>query len=759
MRLPRPQDNDANALAFALATATLMIGHQVAGKATRDALFLSHFEVTELPKAVIAAAVLSMSGVLLMSRLLPRYGPPRLIPLAFGLSAALFACEWLVYPFASGPVAVALYLHMALFGAILISGFWSLVNERFDPHAAKTTIARIAAAATLGGLLGGLLAERVSAIVDVRAMLIALSGLHAMCALGVLYVADPGRAPGTEERAHVRSGLRIIAATRYLQQMGALVVLAGVMAALLDYALKVEASASFATSEELVAFFATFYAAVGLITFVVQSALGPRMLQRFGIGTTIAVLPAAVLLGGSLGVALTQLWTMAALRGSQAVFTHSFFRSAFELLYTPLRPEQKRPTKTIIDVASDRLGDLLGAGLILLLLALVSELPSAVVVALAMALALVTLYVVTRLYRGYVEQLARSLRKGSVSLAREEVADATTQHILAETTLYTERALLMARIREHREKRRNAGEDEMGGSSAAAGDLSDEDLRVIGTEAPGVLPPRPLSKSERFARAVADLTSNDSARIRHALRGEFMDIRLVPYLIPLLGHDAVAEDARMELRWLVPRIIGQITDAMLDPDLPALVRQRLPGVLEVCHNPRSVDGLLHGLVDQEFSVRYSCARALARMRARNPRLPIPEEVVLAAVRREVAADRETWESRILAPDTTLPLGAPGERGLDRGTRSLEHVFTLLGLVLDPDALELALHAIAGTDRTLRGTALEYLENVLPEDVRIDLWRHIGVIRREPAPRRPPRAIVSDLKHAAERLGARDKMER
>jgi len=65
-------DRDSRALLFALFAATTMIAQQVAGKATRDALFLSNFDVTDLPKMVIAAAVSSMVGVLVISQLLTR---------------------------------------------------------------------------------------------------------------------------------------------------------------------------------------------------------------------------------------------------------------------------------------------------------------------------------------------------------------------------------------------------------------------------------------------------------------------------------------------------------------------------------------------------------------------------------------------------------------------------------------------------------------------------------------------------------------
>ena len=183
MQAAQPHDN--RSLGFALFSATLMIAHQVAGKATRDALFLSYFDVTQLPKVVIASAVLSVLGVLTMSWLLTRHGPRVLVPAAFVLSALLFLGEWAVFLFDPRLTAVILYLHMAVFGATLVSGFWSLVNERFDPHSAKRTFARIAAAATLGGVLGGLIAERVSAVMTVGTMLPVLATLHLLCAAAV----------------------------------------------------------------------------------------------------------------------------------------------------------------------------------------------------------------------------------------------------------------------------------------------------------------------------------------------------------------------------------------------------------------------------------------------------------------------------------------------------------------------------------------------------------------------------------------------
>ena len=713
--------SDYRAMLFALFAATTMIAQQVAGKATRDALFLSNFDVTNLPKIVIAAAIVSMGGVLLMSRLLSHISPAKLVPGIFGLSAVLFIGEWVLLDYRPGIASIVLYLHMAVFGAILISGFWSIINERFDPHSAKQRVSRIAAAATLGGVLGGLLADTVANQLNVRSMLLFLSGLHVVCMMAVMGIGTQIRAAQVEHTVRTRSAFTIISHTPYLQWMAALMVLIAVMAALVDYAFKAEAAAHYTDTESLVAFFGSFYAFVGVLGFVLQTLLGRRILQRFGIGATIAILPAVVALFGVFGTVVTHLWSIIMMRGSHAVFVTSFFRSAFELLYTPLPRHKKRPTKTIIDVASDRLGDLIGSGLILLLLFLLPDLPTRLVAACAVVIALIALFVITRLNRGYISQLASSLRKGVVRIEEEDIIDATTQHILAESNAYSERDFLQTKIDAMQERKADAD-----------------------------VPADKEGEDKSLAELIADLCSSDTARIQHAMNASLMDVRLTPYMIPLLANDEIADDVRTELRWLVPRIPGQLTDALLDPDVPMLARQRLPGVLEASHNPRSIDGLLLGMMDASFNVRYSCARALARMRSRSAAMKIPRETVYSAIREELKVSVEEWESRSME----LNLGDSAVENLvsPHINRNMEHVFTLLSLTLDPDAVHMSLQAAFSKDINLRGTALEYLENVLPMDLYKALVQRLGIGEEGRSDTRSLREVMKELKSVVQQAG-------
>jgi hypothetical protein len=52
---------------------------------------------------------------------------------------------------------------------------------------------------------------------------------------------------------------------------------------------------------------------------------------------------------------------------------------------------------------------------------------------------------------------------------------------------------------------------------------------------------------------------------------------------------------------------------------------------------------------------------------------------------------------------------------------MEHVFTLLSLALPREPLQVAYRGIHTDDAVLKGTALEYLESTLPEEVRESLW--------------------------------------
>jgi ATP:ADP antiporter, AAA family len=119
-------------------------------------------------------------------------------------------------------------------------------------------------------------------------------------------------------------------------------------------------------------------------------------------------------------------------------------------------------------------------------------------------------------------------------------------------------------------------------------------------------------------------------------------------------------------------------------------------------------------------VRFQSARSLAAILEKNPVVQVDTGRIYALVLREVAVGRPVWESRRLLDGFISP-SPPDEFVRDRAGQSLAHVFTLLSLVLPREPLQIAFRSLHADDRQLRGTALEYLEGVLPTQIRHALW--------------------------------------
>jgi AAA family ATP:ADP antiporter len=719
----------------AAVSAALIIAQQVGGKAIRDALFLTTFAPTDLPKAMVGAAVLSIGAALLMSRVIARRGPGRSVPLALGASAGLFLLEWSLLGRAPGAIAVLVYLHTSVFSGLVISGFWTVVNERFDPHTARKVVGRIGAGAAFGGVVGGVLAQQVATAFDLRSMLVALAALNLFSALGVMRTAgamESGRERPPASAAGRSSGLKILGSVPYLRQMAALILLAACTSALAGYVLKSEAAYQLQNDEALVSFFALFYTAVSVLTFLVQSALSGKALGALGLAGTVAALPAAVAVAGVLAAAHPVLWAVVLLAGVESVLGNSLFRSGYEPLYTPLPTDRKRPVKVVIDVACERLGAAGGGGLVMLLLLFVDR-PVQLLVGIAVGLAAASLWNVYKLHHGYVVALADSLRTGAIALDEAEVVDATTRRTLSDTTHALNREQLLAEIQAFRLRQQQQGTDaaEVAWAEPGKGDQA--------------RPPE-----DPLAALVGDMLSGDVERARKALQSKATDPLFAAAAIRLLGHPELVRDALAALRGQAPRVVGQLTDALLDTGRPPVVRRRIPWVLKVLDDRRAREGLLDGLSDKSFEVRYACGRALREMRIRDAGLAFSAERVFEAVGRELRDGEDEWARRVSVEiDPHDSAGGARESAPEGKNAGLDHVFTLLGLALDPETVRIASRVLGSDDRRLRGTALEYLENVLPESIRRDLWPRLGAGRRSAsAPRRPAQQVEEELRQSA-----------
>lgn len=639
----------------ALMTATALIMQQVGGNAIRDGLFLSVYSVQSFPYLIAGAAVFAVIAAPLSGRLLTRLGPARAVPMLMAAHATLFLVEWLLLGSLPQVVAVFLYLHSSVIGGIAISSFWSLLNERFDPHTAKPLLARVAGAATFGGLLGGLSAERVAALLPEGALLPLLGLVSAACVGGALVIGKgaPAHRASVEDTATRAGAWGELRRQPLLRNLAMVTALAAVLAALADYILKAEAVAYFGKGPQLVRFFGLFYSGTGLAAVLVQALLGKFVLGRLGLGGSVASHPAVVGTMALLGFVLPIPWRGILPRGCDVVIRASTFRAGYELLYTPIAASAKRAVKSFIDVAVDSAGKGAGAVLILLLAPLVTLHGLTVVNFAAVAVAAVEIFVALRLRAGYVSALEGGLRRQGGGELERAVEYSMSDFTVAASMTGLDRTAV---------------------------------LKALGSTA---IQQPPSPPADPVVAALVELRSDDLRRIHAALRDVPRDPVIIAALVPLLAKDKLVKAVVAALEQFGARAAGELVSVLLDPATPDVVRRRLPHALKSCASPIARDGLRAALESDTFDIRLRCGRALLALTDDHPELEEPFPHGLALAEREIGRADQTPQTK-------------------------DHVFDLLALALEREPVLIAARAFATDDAYVRGTALEYLETVLPE---------------------------------------------
>ena len=731
--------SQSRAVGMAMMCSATVTAQFVAGKATRDALYLAHLDVNTLPAMVATTSAVSILLVIGSSIGLRRMAPGVFVPLAFVASACLLLVEWALIPAFPRAAARAVYLQISGIGPMLGSGFWLMASERFDPRTAKRHFAQIAGAGTLGGLVGGLLSERVAAMLDVAAMLPILAVMNVGCGWLVRQLIDSDRPRAHSRQVDIapelssaapRSGLRVLGNARYLRNLAALVLLGTAAAALIDYVFKAQAVANLGRGDTLLRFFAIYYAAVSLVTFVIQAVLSQPTLERLGLAIGAST-PSMALLAGSVGAIVAPgLESVIAARGAESTFRGSLFRSSYEIFYTPIPPSEKRAAKSLIDVGFDRLGDAVGAGLIFLMLLVAPASASTAILLVAAGCSGAAILVASRLNRGYIQTLERNLLNRALDIDLSDVEDMTTRTVMLRTLSGTQSVLKPIQPRNVEDQMRAEGAVRPSLAASVLGKLNADMLQILA------------------------LQSRDRDRVLRVLQSdEPLAASLVPHVIPLLAWDPVAGEAVKALGRQAEERVGELIDALIDPNQDFAVRRRLARVFSVCVSQRAVDGLMLGLDDHRFEVRFQCARSLASIVEKNPRVRIDSGLIFEVVRREAAVGRPVWEShRLLNQLEDRDEYFADELVKDRANRSLSHVFTLLSLVLPPEPLRIAFRGLHTEDPGLRGTALEYLEGVLPPPIRERLWPFLEDTRRASSvPARPRDEILADLLRSHESI--------
>jgi AAA family ATP:ADP antiporter len=341
--------------------------------------FIASLGADNLPYVQFGAGVLIgfiMQGYTIVMRAVPRR---RIIPVTQVGIAALLVLFWFLFTtVAQDWVAVAFYIVGLILAVLLISQFWTLANDIYDPRQAKRIFGFIGGGSSLGGATGAGLTFYLVESLGAKNMLLLSAAIMGICIAIVLFVLRREESAGTSdpvkavEEKGTSSGeaIQLLRSSRHLQIIAMVIAFAAIGAAIIEQQLNMAAAeAKGATnSDAIAAFLAQVTVYLSLIGFVIQVGLTSRIHRVLGIGFALLVLPMS--LGATAVIMLFNraLWAPALGRILDTSLRYTVDKTSREVLFLPLPAELKYRAKPFIDVTMDRFAKGMGALLILVLI-------------------------------------------------------------------------------------------------------------------------------------------------------------------------------------------------------------------------------------------------------------------------------------------------------------------------------------------------------------------------------------------------------
>ncbi|MGH9321045.1 MAG: NTP/NDP exchange transporter, partial [Vicinamibacteria bacterium] len=265
-----------------------------------------------------------------------------------------------------------------LLGIFLISQFWTLANDIYDPRQAKRVFGFIGGGAMLGGMTGSGLTALLVERVGTENLILFSAAILGFCFFLILAIqkrTSPQGAAGASsfqtkgESVGGGEALSMLKSSRHLQLIALVIGFSALGAATLEQQLYMASESAVGTKDSITSFLAeiTFY--ISLIGFVIQVYFTARIYSLLGIGFAMAVLPVSLGVTAVIVLLYKVLWASSVARVTDSALRYSLDKTTRETLFLPLSAELKLKAKGFVDVVADRfIGK--GIGSVVLLVAI-----------------------------------------------------------------------------------------------------------------------------------------------------------------------------------------------------------------------------------------------------------------------------------------------------------------------------------------------------------------------------------------------------
>lgn len=338
-----------------LIAAVQMFGYALARPAT-ESLFLEDWGSARLPWAWGAVAVGALAATAAWERAAARMELARLLAASALASALLLAALLLAHGAGLRGASFLLYVWKDVYIVVLVEGFYAFANVVFPFATARKAYGAFGLLASVGGMLGNFSVgrfalamgtERTPWLVAVDLVLVAL------LAGGLATVAPARRGVLSAERPGLVQGLRLVAGSRALRGMLAMVATVQVLTNLVDFAWSRTLERELPELDARTAVIGQVYGAIDALSIGLNLAT-PLLLRGLGVPLTLLGVPLVMGLALAAAAFTPGFLAMAVAKISNKALDYTVQRAAKEALYLPLSYVDKTQGKALVDMLTYR---------------------------------------------------------------------------------------------------------------------------------------------------------------------------------------------------------------------------------------------------------------------------------------------------------------------------------------------------------------------------------------------------------------------
>ena len=381
----------------------------ITGGAARDAYFLNMVDKKYLPLMFLAVAIVLFIVIEIYSRLSKNKD---LSTIVSGTGVIFIATLFAIQKNLDGWVIPFLYVWKEVIDAIIITQFWLIASQVFDPRQAKRLFGLLGAGGALAAfIIGSSIKQFVSIFGSENLLFATMSFLLVVILMANLIRpyrnTNEQKNKGQKKDVHKDSEKSF---TPYLKSLAIIISLAAVASRIVDYQFKITAVAAFPNQDDLVNFFGQYYAVTGIATMIIQLFITSRRLSRFGIIVAILVLPTLFMFGASGFLVSPVLAAVYISKFSDQVFRFTLHNASIQLLWIPVKNTIKTRLKPFIE-GSIRAGLEGVSGILIFLLITIFNVP---IQYLSLGIILIAIYWIQKsfkLKKLYIKQLQSAIEK------------------------------------------------------------------------------------------------------------------------------------------------------------------------------------------------------------------------------------------------------------------------------------------------------------------------------------------------------------